>query len=47
MKPHIHTHKNHNKNIKYRNHEKFGLLVKVLKLFLRHPILVLSYKWEL
>jgi hypothetical protein len=26
---------------------KFSLLLKVLELFLRHPILVLAYKWEL
>jgi hypothetical protein len=34
-------------NTRYRNNKKFSPLVKVLELFFRHPILVLTYKWEL
>jgi hypothetical protein len=39
--------KKHNKNTRFRNNKKFSLFIKVLELFLRHPILVLSYKWKL
>jgi hypothetical protein len=35
------------KNTRFRSHKKFSLLVKVLELFLRCPILVLAYKWNL
>jgi hypothetical protein len=34
-------------NTRYRNNKMFGVLVKVLELFLSCPILVLVYKWEL
>jgi hypothetical protein len=32
------------KKTRYRNNKKFSLLVKVLELFLRHPIIILVYK---
>jgi hypothetical protein len=35
------------KNTRFRNNRKFSFLVKVLELFLRHPVLVLAYKWKL
>jgi hypothetical protein len=47
QKTHTHTHIKHNKNTRYRNNKKFSLLVKILELFLKHPILTLVYKWEL
>jgi hypothetical protein len=36
-----------NKITRFRNHRKFSLLVKVLKFFLRCPVLVLAYRWKL
>jgi hypothetical protein len=39
--------KKEKKNTRYRNNKKFSLFLKVLKLFLRGPILVLAYKQEL
>jgi hypothetical protein len=35
------------KNTRFRNYKKFSLLMKVLELFLRCPILVLAYKFNL
>jgi hypothetical protein len=44
---HTHTHtKSKTKNARYRKNKMFSLLVKVLDLFLRHPILALSYEQQ-
>jgi hypothetical protein len=34
-------------NTRYGNNKKFSFFVEVLELFLRCPILILMYKWEL